>query len=68
MYQPYNAREKIGKVCDFVSAAQMNIPVKTTKVGATGVGAEMFAEEEKGFEVVEETTVVKKKVKPTGPA
>jgi len=28
LYQPYNKREKIGKVCDFVSAAFMNIPVK----------------------------------------
>ena len=28
LYQPYNKREKIGKVCDFVSAAFLNMPVK----------------------------------------
>ena len=43
----------------------MNIPVKITKVGATGVAAEIFAEEEKGFEVVEEDTILKKKPKIT---
>jgi hypothetical protein len=40
----------------------MNIPVKTTKQGVAGttVATEIFAEEEKGFEVVEEATVLKK--------
>ena len=66
LYQPYNKKEKVGKVCDFVSAAQMNMPVKTTKIGATGVAAEIFAEEEKGFEVVEESTILKKKQKAPG--
>ncbi len=28
LYQPYNKREKIGKACDFVSAAFLNVPIK----------------------------------------
>ena len=74
LYQPYNAREKIGKVCDFVSAAMIaaaNVQVVHIRpVAQTGPGekkqvvaaaTEIFDEEDKGFEVVEENTVLKKK-------
>ena len=63
MYQPYNKSDKIGKPFDFVSAALMHIPVKPAKTGAAQKENELFDEEEKGFEVVEEE--FKKKTKPT---
>jgi len=66
-YQPYNKREKIGKVCDFVTAAQMalNLSQAQAKPPKAVAVKEVFEEDEKGFEVVEEETVIKKKQKPT---
>ena len=76
LYQPYNKRDRIGKVCDFVSGQ-----LQTTQVGAVGTTTAnvvrqqkaqataaaakelLFDEDEKGFEVVEEETVIKKKTK-----
>ena len=71
-YQPYNKKEKIGRICDFVSAAlqAQNQPVVAQKQPkAQAAAKEIFDEDEKGFEVVEEETVLKKKTKgPTGQA
>ncbi len=62
LYQPFNKREKIGKVCDFVSAAFLNVPVKPQQKVAPVATQEIFDEEEKGFEVVEESaSIIKKK-------
>eukprot|EP00347_Sterkiella_histriomuscorum_P018459 403345439 len=76
-YQPYNKKEKIGKVCDFVSVAtqqamaQANLSTaahtkltQKTQAAAAAQAApqkELFDEDDKGFEVVEQETVVKKK-------
>jgi hypothetical protein len=61
LYQPYNKRDKLGKPFDFVSAAALNLPTKAPKA-AVAKENELFDEEDKGFEVVEED--FKKKVKP----
>ena len=42
-----------------------NAPVKTKQAAALPVAKELYEEDEKGFEVVEQETVVKKKNKPT---
>lgn len=60
LFQPYNKRDKLGKPFDFVSA--INMPIKAPKA-AVVKESELFDEEEKGFEVVEDD--FKKKIKPT---
>lgn len=67
LYQPYNKREKVGKVCDFVSAAFLNVPVKPQQKAAPTATTEILDEEEKGFEVVEEATSLQKKKQNKGP-
>ena len=42
-----------------------NAPVKTKQAAALPVAKELYEEDDKGFEVVEQETVVKKKNKPT---
>jgi hypothetical protein len=54
LYQPYNKKEKIGKVCDFVTAAFMNVAVRPQQKAAPTATQEIFDEEDKGFEVVED--------------
>jgi len=65
LYQPYNKKEKIGKVCDFVTAAFMNVAVRPQQKAAPTATQEIFDEEDKGFEVVEDgaNLVNKKKTK-----
>lgn len=63
LYQPYNKRDKLGRPFDFVTAVALNMPVKAPKA-AVAKENELFDEEEKGFEVVEDE--FKKKVKPVG--
>lgn len=48
-------------MCDFVSAAYLNVPVKPQQKVAPVVTQEIFDEEEKGFEVVEESAAIIKK-------
>lgn len=65
LYQPYNKKEKIGKVCDFVTAAFMNVAVRPQQKAAPTATQEIFDEEDKGFEMVEDgaNLVNKKKTK-----
>ena len=65
--QPYNKREKIGRVCDFVGQAAQSQAKPAGKPVVAAVAKEIFDEDEKGFEVIEEETVLKKKQK-TAPA
>ena len=66
LYQPYNKRERIGRVCDFVSAAFLNVPVKAQQKAAPTATQEILDEEDKGFQVIEDTANLAKKRK-TGP-
>ena len=65
LYQPFNKREKVGKVCDFVSAAFMNVPVKPQQKAAPTATQEILDEEDKGFEVVEDNANLAKKKQKT---
>jgi hypothetical protein len=62
---PYNKREKIGKICDFVSLQAMNNPQQAINKGGAKVAiakdTDLYDEEEKGFELVDDDVVVKKK-------
>ncbi len=61
----------MGRVCDFVSAAFMNVPIKPTaptKTSAAVAASEIVDEEDKGFEVVEDETALVKKKTQKGPA
>ena len=66
LYQPYNKKEKIGKVCDFVSAAFLNVPVKPQQKAAPTATQEILDEEDQGFEVIEDTANLAKKRVKTG--
>jgi hypothetical protein len=69
LFQPYNKKEKIGKVCDFVSATFHNTSFKPTvsvaqqqQKSSPAAAQELLDEEEKGFEVIEESANIKKKL------